>query len=492
MLQRNALVGWRGWAALAGLGSALGLAGCGGGAAEAGATTVIDVPATGGGGGAPTPPPAPAPDAALDAQLLPLTQAARVTPMAAAPAQDPSLVALGQALFFDRVLSGNRDISCYTCHDVGTATTDALSVSIGTGGFGGNRDRQLADGVLIPRNAPALFRLAGQPSMFWDSRVQRRQDGSLVTPEPALNGRTPAAPAIAAQLTTALAALCMFPVTSREEMRGQPGENEIADAATNLEIWAALTKRLVGSDDGTSAGIAEYRDLFAAAYPAVERWDAFHFGHAARAIAAFIIASFDPRGAPFDAWLAGDRAALSADAKRGAILFYGRADCARCHTGPALTDGQHHAIGVPQVGPGKDFPFEDTGRGLVTGDPDDRYRFRTPSLRNVALTGPWMHDGAYTTLENAVRHYTDPERTLRNYDRFQLTPLLRDTWDTDRTRQDARAAAISPLVRRGVRLSDAEVNQLLAFLEALTDPDARDLDHTEPPDVPSGLPIDDE
>jgi cytochrome c peroxidase len=424
--------------------------------------------------------------------LSQLALRAGAAPVAAAPAQDPARVSLGQALFFDRVLSGNKNISCYTCHDVGAATGDALSVSIGTGGLGGAANRQLADGTLIARNAPPLFRLAGQTSMFWDSRVSRRADGTLVTPEPALNGPNPAAAGIAARLTSALAAQAMFPPTSREEMRGQPGENEIADATTNLEVWALLMRRLVGSDDGAAPGIAEYRDLFAAAYPDVLRWSDFNFGHAAQAMAAFIVASFHPRGSPFDDWLGGNLTALSDQAKRGGILFYGRADCARCHGGPALTDGRHHAIGVPQVGPGRDFFLEDTGRGAITGDPADRYRFRTPSLRNVAITGPWMHDGAYTTLENVVRHYRDPEDSLRDYDRRQLSFLLQPLVDTDPARQAARALAISPLVRGGVRLNDQDVAQILAFFAALTDPDAQDLEDTEPPGVPSGLPIDDE
>lgn len=441
---------------------------------------------------APAPPPPPGADAALEAELRRLAALARAGPMQPAARDDENLVELGRALFFDRILSGNKDISCYTCHDVGAATGDGLSVSIGTGGFGGNVDRVFADGTLIPRNAPALFRLSRQPTMFLDSRVARRPDGTLVTPQAALNGPRPVAREIAAQLTSALAAQAMFPPTSREEMRGQPGENEIADATDDLDVWRRLMVRLVGTDDDSEPGIAGYRTLFAAAFPGVARWSEFHFGHVARAIAAFEVAAFETRGSAFDRWLGGDPAALSADEKRGGALFFGRARCADCHDGPALTDGRHHAIGVPQVGPGKDFPGEDTGRGLVTGDPNDRYRFRTPTLRNVAIAGPWMHDGAYTTLEAAVRHYIDPERSLRNYDESQLTPLLQPTVDRDPARQDARARAISPLVRGGVRLSDREVAAILAFLGALTDDDTLDIEDVEPETVPSGLPIDDD
>ena len=472
------------------LGLAAVLTGCGGGGAAEAATMPAPNP-TPTPTPTPTPPPTPHGDPALQAELLRLSAQANAAPMAPAPLQNPDLVALGQSLFFDRILSGNRNISCYTCHDVDAASGDGLSVSIGEGGFGKATERTLADGPLIPRNAPPMFRLAGKRTLFWDGRGTQRQDGTLVTPEPALNGRTPAAAAIVAQLPTALAAQAMFPVTASDEMRGLPGDNELADASTNLEVWSRLMVRLVGTDDDTATGVQEYRDLFTRAYPGVRRWSDFNFGHAAQAIAAFEIAAFSTQGAAFDAWLTGNASALTDTEKRGGILFYGRGGCARCHGGAALTDGQDHAIGIPQIGPGKDFPIEDTGRALVTGDPRDLYRFRTPSLRNVELTGPYMHDGAYTTLEAAIRHYIAPEASLRAYDPTQLTPLLQGFVDTDPVRIEARARAISPVVRDGVRLNPTEIGQLVAFLRTLTDPTALDLSAAEPERVPSGLPIDD-
>jgi hypothetical protein len=94
---------------------------------------------------------------------------------------------------------------------------------------------------------------------------------------------------------------------------------------------------------------------------------------------------------------------MSGDALKGMKLFYGRADCADCHSGTFQTDLEFHAIGIPQIGPGfGGVGFqgrEDFGREGVTGDPEDRYKFRTPSLRNVALTAPYGHDGFYRTLE---------------------------------------------------------------------------------------------
>lgn len=462
---------------------ALALAGCGSGGAEGGTQEGTD----------PTEPPpdegTEPSDPALDQALRPELADANVTPMPAPAGVDPNLFALGQALFFDKELSGNRNISCATCHHPTVGTGDGLPVSIGEGGAGRGAARVLADGVLIPRNAPPLFDLAEQNVMFWDRRVRRLGNGVLQTPEPALNGPNPAAGAIASQLTSALAAQAVFPLTSHAEMRGNPGTNELADAPDNLAVWAAIMDRLVGSGDGTVAGFDGYRTLFANAFPNVTDPQDFHIGHVGRAIAAFEGSAFATRQSPFDRYVAGDDRALSDTQKQGALLFFGRADCARCHDGPALTDLVPRAIGVPQVGPGKDFPGEDTGQAFVTGNPGDRYEFRTPSLRNVAVTGPWMHDGAYTTLRNAVVHYIDPPRSLRQYDASQLPPLFQGLVDRDVGRQDARAAAIENNVRNGVNLSPQEVDLLVAFLESLTDPRVLDLSDVIPAQVPSGLPL---
>ena len=99
---------------------------------------------------------------------------------------------------------------------------------------------------------------------------------------------------------------------------------------------------------------------------------------------------------PFDRFLAGEKDALSADAKRGLELFRGEAGCIECHSGPLLSDGKFYRLGVS---------FKDTGRAKITGKKEDRYRFRTPSLRNIAETGPYMHNGSQKTLDDVVTFY---------------------------------------------------------------------------------------
>jgi cytochrome c peroxidase len=422
----------------------------------------------------------------LDTQMREALAQANVTPLSPLPGKDPALVRLGQALMFDKVLSGNRDISCATCHNPASGTSDGLSLSIGTGGTGSAGSRVLSTAPqFIPRNAQELFN-RGYPEfadMFWDGRVFQAGNGDF---------HTPAADQLPAGLSSALAAQAMFPVTTRLEMRGQVGDLDRFGAANELAqlgdderpaIWGALMNRLLA--------IPEYVSMFQAAYPAVPPAE-LGFQHAANAIAAFEVEAFTSVNSSLDLYLRGDEGALSEAEKRGALLFFGKAGCGSCHLGSQLTDQLFHCIGVPQVGPGfaPESP-EDHGRERVTGAAGERYQFRTPPLRNVELTGPYMHDGAYVTLEAAVRHYLNTNTSLRTYDAAQLREDLRASHVSDPSTLDAMASTIDALVQSPLALSNAEVDDLVAFLRSLTDPAARDLSGITPSSVPSGLPVGD-
>jgi cytochrome c peroxidase len=231
--------------------------------------------------------------------------------------------------------------------------------------------------------------------------------------------------------------------------------------------------------------------MFQAAYPAVLPTE-LGFQHAANAIAAFEVEAFTTVNSPLDQYLRGDNSGLSDAEKRGAVLFLGKAGCGSCHLGPHLTDQQFHSIGVPQLGPGMtpEEP-EDHGHERATGSVGERYQFRTPPLRNVELTAPYMHDGAYTTLEAAVRHYLDTGTALRSYNAAQLRADLQGSQLADPATLDAMAATLDPMVQTPLTLSDAEVGDIVAFLKSLTDPAARNLSGTTPASVPSGLPVGD-
>lgn len=420
-----------------------------------------------------------------DARLLALMKQADVRPPTNSAPPSPELVKLGEALFWDPELSGNRDISCATCHHSLKASGDNLSVSIGTGGQGlGELRVKLEDrNEFIPRNAQPIFNLGYQEweVLFWDGRVSGK---------PEIGFDTPASDRLPSGLDNLLAAQAMFPVTSRDEMRGLRGDQDIFGQPNELAmlpdytarpIWKAIMKRLLA--------IPGYVELFQAAYPEMPA-ESLGFEHAANALAAYENVVFTFEDSPFDRYIRGDLNALSPDAKRGAALFYGEAACASCHSGGLLTDQKFHNLAVPQIGPGKgrEEPF-DFGRARETGNDCDRYAFRTPPLRNVALTGPWMHNGAFTTLEAVVSHHLNPAASLEAYDPKQLSLVLQDTCQNQPEVLAAILSTKDSLATEQAQLSDQDVQDLLAFLDALTSPGALNLADTIPASVPSGLPV---
>jgi cytochrome c peroxidase len=213
--------------------------------------------------------------------------------------------------------------------------------------------------------------------------------------------------------------------------------------------------------------------------------------HLANPVGAFMTAAFTALDAPFDRYVAGDDAALSESAKRGGALFYGRASCSSCHSGGLQIDQGFHNIAAPQVGTGKgDEAPLDYGRGRITGEVADRFKFRTPSLRNIELEGPWMHNGAFANLEDAVRHHLDPASSLRAYDDSQMEPELIGTYQGSKETIDLLLSTVDPaLPVKGAPLTDKDVADLMAFLSSLTDPASLNLLHLIPDSVPSGLPV---
>jgi len=267
------------------------------------------------------------------------------------------------------------------------------------------------------------------------------------------------------------------------------GEEILQLVERGVPVWDLLAKRLRQN--------AHYVRLFKAAFPQII-YDAndITLVAAANAIAAFEAVTFRSDNSPFDRYLRGDTAALSEAAKQGMALFYGKAQCAQCHAGVLQTDHQFYAIGIPQIGPGKgDGPDgrDDFGRERVTGKSVDRYRFRTPSLRNVALTGPWGHDGAYAELQAVVRHHIKPNQALNRYQTQQALLPSRDDLDAidfiahgDPARRQALRRAIE---LPKAHLTEPEIEALLSFLQALTGPKVANLRNQIPMHVPSGLPV---
>ncbi|MBY6113610.1 methylamine utilization protein MauG [Mameliella alba] len=404
---------------------------------------------------------------------------------------DQQQAQLGRLLFYDKLLSGNQNISCATCHHHSLHGADGISLGIGEGGAGLGTERTPGDGTAriearVPRNAPALWNLGHREvrELFHDGRVERIGAGYVAF-------KTPAKEYTPAGLNSLLAAQALFPVSSAVEMAGHPDENPVSAAfAERIDLgWAMLADRV--------RDVPEYEALFTDAFPEVRDGGDITIVQIANAIAAFIGTEWQSHDSPYDKWLS-DGTPMPPMAERGRQLFFGEAGCSGCHNGPRFTDQAFYAVGVPQFGPGRPFGDDtmphDLGRMETTRNPDDAYKFRTPSLRNVALTAPYGHNGAYPTLRDMIRHMCDP-LTARNEWTPRMARLPDVSWLNDgdftlvsdplETAQQISYLDISP-----VQMVDADIDALEAFLNALTGETAEKRPMGRPDAVPSGLPVD--
>jgi len=314
----------------------------------------------------------------------------------------PEKVVLGRLLFWDPILSGNNDVACVTCHHPDKGYTDRIDLSLGIGGHGLAENR--VDGALVKRNAPTILNTAFNgiiedgsydPSntfLFWDNRSISLEEQSLE------------------------------PIKSMEEMRGGV---YTAEDAINV-----VSARL--------AAIPEYVSLFNAAFGDATVINGDKISKAMAAFERTLIAN----NSRFDQYVRGDDNALNTEELRGLNAFI-NAKCTGCHSGPMFSDYKLHDIGVPD---NPKLSMVDTGV--------DNGKFRTASLRNLPETGPYMHNGMFSTLENAVQFYN----------RFE--------------RNDDLAA--------DVEFNGDIVEPIVAFLKTLNDPN---FDKTIPASVPSGLPV---
>lgn len=402
---------------------------------------------------------------------------------------DADQARIGQLLFYDKILSGNKNISCGTCHHHTHAGGDGLSLGIGEGGVGVGPDRTAGTGPdairkRIPRNAPALWNLGHKDItvLFHDGRLSHSDIYG--------NGfDSPAEEWLPQGLDNLVAAQALFPLIAQFEMAGNPRENEIAGATHDrIDVaWPIIAKRV--------RTIPEYGAMFMQAFDHIEEPADVTIVEIGNALGAFIVSEWQSFDSPYDKWLAGTP--LPQSAERGRNLFI-TARCASCHTGPLFTDQQFHALGLPAFGPGRTRQWDqisrDVGRMAETNLAQDAYRFRTPSLRNVALTAPYGHNGAYPTLEAMIRHHADPAASRAAWTP-QAANLTAVPWLSavdfaireDRAEM-ARQAAVLDI--RPTVISDAEVADLVAFLHALTGETAKSRPMGRPDSVPSGLPVD--
>ncbi len=321
---------------------------------------------------------------------------------------------LGRLLFWDPVLSGAKDVSCATCHHPDFGYADGIRLSLGVGGQGLATNR--SNGVLIQRNSPTIINTAFNgienlgfydPStapMFWDNRATSLEDQALQ------------------------------PMLSKEEMRGE----HIAEAA----IMDTIMNRL--------QNIADYRTRFAAAFGD----NNITTDRILKAIATFergIVAN-DSR---FDQYMRGNTNAMNNEEIQGMIEFI-EVGCADCHSGPMFSDYELHVLGVPEV------------NNNVDAGANGTFAFRTPTLRNLGVTGPYMHNGRFNTLEDVLDFYDDISDGRNN--------AINDNINRNDLDDEVR----------DLQLGGQDIDEIVAFLNTLND---NSFDKTIPASVPSQLPV---
>jgi cytochrome c peroxidase len=455
----------------------------------------------------------------LDSQLAAALSRAGFTGRAGASLEarlgrpiDYKLANLGRLLFFDKIAALHSDNACAGCHSPTSGFGDTQSIAIGIQSnnlVGPNRS-----GARNQRRTPSVINTAFFPKLMWNGRFFAQSgdpfDNSrgFVFPLPEGATRFPPNDPV---IKTLLAAQAHLPPTELVEAAGftgtagaigpefDPFDDGLGSVvpppdvsgSRNEPIRQAVLTRLNASP--------VYRSLFGEIFSG-GRIDFSMFG---RAIAEFEF-TLVFADAPIDRFARGERYAMSLREKQGALLFFGKAGCVACHavrgqSNEMFSDFQMHVIGAPQIapifGPGRgnvvfDGPGRDEDFGLeqITGNPADRYKFRTSPLRNVALQPAFFHNGSFTRLDDAIRHHLNVLSSVRNYRpasagvdkdlRYRLGPVA-DVLDR-----------LDPLLAGPITLAPDEFESVMTFLRAgLLDPRARreNLCGLIPASLPSGM-----
>jgi cytochrome c peroxidase len=403
---------------------------------------------------------------------------------------DPKLANLGRLLFFDKISSLNSDNACAGCHSPSTAFGDTQSIAIGI--QNNNLVGQNRRGPRNQRRTPMAANTALFPVLMWNGRFSSvsgdpfNNSGGFVFPPPEGMARFPPNDPI---IKTLLAAQAHIPPTELVEVAGFTGTSGTigplfdpfddgkgsvvplpdSTGSRNEPIRQAVLGRLNAS--------ASYRRMFGEVFPSVAAGSPIDFSLFARAIAEFEFTLVFAE-APLDRFARGDHMAMTLPEKRGALLFFGKAGCVVCHatagrSNEMFSDFQMHVIGVPQIaprfglnqgnvifdGPGQD---EDFGLEQVTGNPADRYKFRSSPLRNIGLQKTFFHNGAFTRLDDAIEHHLRPLYSAVRYDAtragldrdlsFRLGPI------------EPVLARLDPLLANPPDLTADEFQNLVAFI----------------------------
>jgi cytochrome c peroxidase len=386
-------------------------------------------------------------------------------------------------LWFDTLTGLNDDNACAGCHSPTAGFGDTQSIAIGI-----DSNQVVGPHRTGPRNmrrAPMVINTVFFPRLMWNSRFEALS-GDPFDNRVGFQFPLPEGGSLSGQ-PHLLAAQAFIPPTERNETAG------FHFAGDNDGIRAEVVNRLIAT--------AAYRKLFARSFPAVKAGGPITYDMFAQAIAEFEF-TLTFANAPIDRFARGELGAMTEMEKQGALLFFGAARCSVCHSvrgqsNEMFSDFQEHVIGIPQIAPSLtnaifDGPGlnEDFGLEQVTGDPADRYEFRTSPLRNVAVQPTFMHNGAFTRLDEAIRHHLDIMASVSNY-----TPASQNLPADLSGSLGPMApvlARLDPVLSTPVVLIETQFEQLLAFVRnGLLDPRATPerLRRLVPHSVPSGRPV---
>ena len=430
---------------------------------------------------------------------------------------DQRLAEVGRQLFFDPIGGLHNDNACAGCHAPSAGFGDTQSIAIGV-----QNNRQVGPGRDGPRNqrrTPSVVNTAFYSALMWNGRFSAPSgspfDNSMGFAFPAPEGTTMFPPGDAL-VTHLLIAQAHIPPTELNEAAGFTGTKGTigprfdafddglgsnvpppdASGFRNSPIRAAVVARL----NATEA----YRQSFATVFPQVRDGAPISVAMFARAIAEFQF-TLVRADAPVDQFARGHRSAMNDGEKRGALLFFGKANCVACHavagaSNEMFSDFKNRTIGVPQIAPsfgvGKgntifDGPAENEDFGLeqVTGNSADRYRFRTSPLRNAVLQPSFFHNGSFTRLDMAIKHHLDVFDSARRYNAAAagVAPDLRHRLGPI----EPVLERVDPLLAMPMRLSRHEFDDLVSFVgQGLLDRRARprNLCGLVPESLPSGMP----
>jgi cytochrome c peroxidase len=342
----------------------------------------------------------------------------------ASPADNPTTpekIELGRALFYDPILSGHKDVACASCHHPEYGYAEGLDVSVGVGGRGLGETRTFGAAGHIPfvkRNAHTILNTAfngidargqydpARAPMFWDLRVESLERQALE------------------------------PIKTLEEMRGHAYPAHLA--------LDSVVHRL--------RAIPRYRQWFSEVFGGGQAVDSVNLGKALAAFERSLVAN----NSRFDQYMRGDSTALSATEREGYQAFI-KTGCVNCHNGPMFSDFRVHVLGIP----------DNEKLGQPDAGTDRTFAFRTPSLRNLRYTDPYMHSGKLQTVEQVLEFYEDLSIAGR------LNPHV-------------KPEQLDPLARR-MNVNFKDIRPIAEFLTYALNDDH--FDRKIPPRVPSGLPV---